>query len=145
MTRWHRYQISYRPLWRAVDGAIRDAAASHPDIQIPDKRRASIVKRAVGSMLALQGVGAGKPAETVDCEESLRTTTDAQLRGVEGLAHRAGQPQRRKWRKATKMFPWPALDLSSRRALHLFIRAEQTSFVAFHRSHDGRIFVELRK
>jgi len=64
MNRQHRNQIAYPALWRAIDGAIRDAVAAHPDIQIPDKRRASIVKRAVGSVLALQAAGVGKPTET---------------------------------------------------------------------------------
>ena len=64
--RLHRNQVAYPDLWKAIDGAIRDAANSHPDIQIPDMRRPSIVKRAVGAVLALQGARAGQPAETVD-------------------------------------------------------------------------------
>lgn len=145
MTQQHRHQLAYPALWRAVDGAIRDAMTAHDDIQIPDRRRASIVKRAVGSMLALQGVGAGKPAATGVGEAPTPAPTGAHVRGVEGLADLAGQPQRRRWRKARKMFPWPSLDQAGRRSLRTFIAAERTRFVAFHRGHGGLIFVELRQ
>ena len=63
MTRQHRYQAAYPELWRALDGVLRDAVACHPDIVIPDKRRPSIIKRAVGQWLALDA-RAGKPVET---------------------------------------------------------------------------------
>jgi hypothetical protein len=66
MTRLHRHQAAYPGLWRAVDGALRDAMNSHKDISIPDHRVASVVKRVVGQVLALQRVGAGQPAETAD-------------------------------------------------------------------------------
>ena len=79
MTRPHRKQARYPTLWVAIDGAIRDAAHNHPDIQIPDKRRASITKRAVGQVLALQGAGAGKPAETAVGEPSTPAATGAHL------------------------------------------------------------------
>jgi len=59
----HRHKIAYPQLWGAVDGAIRDAVICHPDIVIPDKRRASIVKRVVGQVLALEA-RVGKPTET---------------------------------------------------------------------------------
>ena len=52
--RIHRNQASYPALWSAIDGAVRDAVNCHPDIQIPERRIASIVKRAVGSVLALE-------------------------------------------------------------------------------------------
>ncbi len=93
--RQHRHQLAYPALWRAIDGAIRDAAAFHPDIQIADKRRASIVKRAVGAVLALQGVGAGQPAETAAGAPVNPAANGAQRAGVAGLAHCDGQPQRR--------------------------------------------------
>ncbi len=63
--RQHRRQIGYPALWRAIDGAVRDAVAPHPDIQIAVKRRALIVKPAGGAVLALQGARAGQPAKTV--------------------------------------------------------------------------------
>ena len=53
MTRQHQLEAAYPAMWKAIDGAIRDAALCHPDIQIPDKRRSSITKRAVGSILAV--------------------------------------------------------------------------------------------
>ncbi len=65
MMRQHRNELAYPAMWRAVAGAVRDAAKAHPEIQIPERRVASIVKRVVGQVLALQGVGAGEPAETV--------------------------------------------------------------------------------
>jgi hypothetical protein len=63
MTRHHRHQTAYPDLWRAVDGAVRDAVACHPDIVISDKRRASVVKRVVGQVLALEA-RVGKPTES---------------------------------------------------------------------------------
>ncbi len=93
--RQHRHQLAYPALWRAIDGAIRDAVAAHPDIQIADKRRASIVKRAVGAVLALQGVGAGQPAETAAAQLARASANGAHFAGVAGLAHCDGQPQRR--------------------------------------------------
>jgi hypothetical protein len=50
----HRNRIAYPSLWSAVDGAIRDACNCHPDIDIPEIRRASLVKRIVGNVLALE-------------------------------------------------------------------------------------------
>jgi hypothetical protein len=58
MKHHHRNEMEYPALWNAIDGAIRDAVSCHPEIQIPDRLRASIVKRAVGSVLALVA-GAG--------------------------------------------------------------------------------------
>jgi hypothetical protein len=54
MTRQHRNQRAHRALWNAIDGAIRDAALQHPEIRIPDRWRPSVVKRVVGSVLALE-------------------------------------------------------------------------------------------
>lgn len=87
---FRRNQSRYPTLWAAIDGAIRDAAHSHPDIQIPDKRRASIIKRAVGQVLALQGAGAGQPAETAAGHDS-PAATGARLRRATGLAQ-LGEP-----------------------------------------------------
>lgn len=53
MTRQHHYQQEYPALWKAIDGAIRDAMNNHPEIEIPDHLRASITKRAVGIMLPI--------------------------------------------------------------------------------------------
>lgn len=64
MTRCHRLETAYPDLWRAIDGAIRDAVTCHPDIVISDTRRASIVKRCVGQVLALERVGVGQSTET---------------------------------------------------------------------------------
>ena len=50
--RRHRYEIAYPVLWRAVDGALRDAMGAHPEIEIPN--RASVVKRVVGQVLAFE-------------------------------------------------------------------------------------------
>lgn len=47
----HRNEIKYPALWKAVDGAIISAIDAHPEIKIPN--RASIVKRVVGQVLAL--------------------------------------------------------------------------------------------
>jgi hypothetical protein len=66
MPRQHRLQAAYPDLWNAIDGAIRDAVACHSDIIIPDKRRASITKRAVGLLLGLKGLGVGKPTDSPD-------------------------------------------------------------------------------
>lgn len=51
--RKHRHEVVYPALWAAIDGAIRDAVACHPDIVIPERRRASIVKRVTGQVLSL--------------------------------------------------------------------------------------------
>lgn len=65
--RQHRNEAAYPALWAAVDGAIRDACAMHADIEIPDRRRASIVKRCVGQVLALEA-RAARAAETAGTE-----------------------------------------------------------------------------
>lgn len=145
MTRQHRNQAAYPALWRAIDGAIRDAVAAHDDIRISDRRRASIVKRAVGQVLALHGVGAGQPAETGGGHRGI-PAIGAHCEGTEG-AVTTSRPQRRKGRKQRPkgMFPWHGVDLAGRRALHAFIAAERSRFVAFHRGRDGLVFVELRR
>lgn len=146
--RAHRNQMRYPTLWTAIDGAIRDAMQHHDDIQIPDKRRSSVVKRAVGAVLGLQGLGAGKPADTAERALVTPTASDAHPPGVAGLVNFGGQPHRRKSRKrrAKGMFPWPAtaIDLEGRRALRAFLRIERTRFIAFHRG-PGVLFVEVRR
>lgn len=89
--RVHRHQAAYPVLWRAVDGAIRDAVAAHPDIQITDRRRASIVKRVVGSVLAL-AAGAGKPAETAGGVSATPPAIGADARGVDGAGQICASP-----------------------------------------------------
>lgn len=59
--RRHRYEVAYPVLWRAVDGALREAMNAHPEIEIPN--RASVVKRVVGQVLAPE-VRAAIAAET---------------------------------------------------------------------------------
>ena len=49
-----RHRNQHLPFWRAIEGAVKDACISHPDIQIPRQRVASIVKRAVGAALAIE-------------------------------------------------------------------------------------------
>jgi hypothetical protein len=61
--RQHRLEAAYPDLWRAIDGAIRAAQHAHPDIQIPDRRRSSVVKRVVGQILAAKA-RSGRPDET---------------------------------------------------------------------------------
>lgn len=61
--RLHRLEADYPELWQAIDGAIRAAQHAHPDIQISDKRRPSVVKRAVGQALAVKA-RSGRPDET---------------------------------------------------------------------------------
>jgi hypothetical protein len=61
--RLHRLEADYPDLWRAIDGAIRAAQHAHPDIQISDRRRSSVVKRAVGQALAAKA-RSGRPDET---------------------------------------------------------------------------------
>lgn len=145
----HRNQARYPTLWSAIDGAIRDAARHHPDIQIPDKRRSSIVKRAVGAVLGLHGLGAGKPADMAGGAIAPPDASGVEFTRAEGLATpRNGQPQRRpsRRRRARGMFPWSAtaLDLQGRRSLRAFLRIERTRFIAFHRG-PGVIFVEVRR
>lgn len=55
--RQHRNQTAYPAMWRAIDGAIRAAMAEHKENKIPNRFRQSIIKRIVGHVLALQGVG----------------------------------------------------------------------------------------
>ncbi|MES2753824.1 MAG: hypothetical protein V4659_04090 [Pseudomonadota bacterium] len=145
MTRQHRNEIAYPRLWRALDGAIRDASACHPDILIPDRRRASIVKRAVGSVLALVA-GAGDEPAAKAAVQLPGPAVGVQLDSVEG-AITSSRPQRRRGRtaKSRAMFPWHSLDLSGRRALHAFIAGQRSRFVAFHRGRDGLVFVEMRR
>lgn len=57
-----RHRNQHTAHWRAIEGAIRDAVNAHPDIEIPRQRMASIVKRCVGAVLALEA-RAGSPAE----------------------------------------------------------------------------------
>lgn len=90
--RVHRHQAAYPALWRATDGAIRDAVAAHPDIQIADFRRASIVKRVVGSVLAL-GAGAGKPAATSGGAMGMPPAIGADARGAEGAGKICASPR----------------------------------------------------
>lgn len=82
--RLHRNQAAYPHLWQAIEGAVRDAMMCHDDIQIPGKRVASIVKRAVGQVLALHGVGVGKPTEMGDDAVGIVLPIGANLGGVEG-------------------------------------------------------------
>ena len=93
MTRQHRNEAAYPALWRALDGAIRDTIKNHPDIQIPDRRIASFVKRCIGQVLALQGVGAGQPAETAGGACDTPSASGVHLPSVTGLAQSIGQPQ----------------------------------------------------
>lgn len=61
--RMHRSEVAYPALWKAIDGALRDAMNAHPEIEIPN--RASVVKRVVGQVLAAEAsVGMRGPAET---------------------------------------------------------------------------------
>lgn len=57
MSRRHRLEAAYPALWAVVAGQIRAAAHAHPDIIIPERRLASIVKRVVGAVLAQAGPG----------------------------------------------------------------------------------------
>lgn len=63
MTRLHHLQREYRALWRGIAGAIRAAQHAHPEIAIPEARRPSVVKRAVGQVLAVLA-RSGKPDES---------------------------------------------------------------------------------
>mgnify|MGYP000606048355 CR=1 FL=1 len=92
MTRRHRNEAKYPELWAAVDGALRDAVFCHPDIKIPTPRYASIVKRIVGQVLALNGAGAGQAAETREADLPA-IADDAQRPGVMGLAHFQASPE----------------------------------------------------
>ena len=149
MTRAHRNQLRYPTLWVAIDGAIRDAAQHHPDIQIPDKRRSSVVKRAVGAVLGLQGLGAGKPADTAARALLTPTASGVVAPRAEGLVNSGGQPHRRKGRrrKTKGMFPWPlsGFRLEQRRVLHAFIRQTRGRFVVLHQGPGDMVFVEVRR
>ena len=61
MTRKHRLETNHDLIWNAIDGAIKDAVASHPDIIISDKRRSSLVKRIAGQILGLARQRGGQP------------------------------------------------------------------------------------
>lgn len=93
MTRQHRNQIAYPALWRAIDGAVRDAAFAHDDIQIPQRRIASIVKRCVGQVLALKEAGAVDAAETALGAPISPDASDVHCGSVTGLVNLPGQPQ----------------------------------------------------
>lgn len=82
--RQHRYQIAYPVLWAAIEGAIRDAVHHHPDIVIPRHRVSSIVKRAVGQVLGLQGLGAGEPADRPGAELATPQASDVHVGCVAG-------------------------------------------------------------
>lgn len=145
MSRLHRNQASYPALWRAICGAVRDAQTCHPDIQIPDKRRSSIVKRAVGNVLALNGVRAAKAADKPGRAIVPPSGNGAEFTGAEGLAHVQASPSSR--RKLGKgMFPWPpsALDAKGRATLRAFLRMTSGRFDSFHRGPDGLVFVKIR-
>jgi hypothetical protein len=139
MTRQHRLEAAYPALWRAIDGAVRDAVACHPDIVIPDKRRASIVKRVVGQVLALQGAGAGQPAEMADAIVLGRAASGAQVQGAEGAGQVVARPHH--------AWAWlsTALAAKDRKELRFMMRKVGVKFVAFHRGQAGLIFVEVRR
>lgn len=48
----HRNEEAYPVLWRAVTGAVKAAKDAHPEIEIPKRWMASLVKRVVGQVLA---------------------------------------------------------------------------------------------
>jgi hypothetical protein len=145
-SRPHRNEAAYPALWRAICGAVRDAAACHSDIQIPDKRRSSIVKRAVGNVLALNGVRAAKAADRPGLAIVPLPGDGADCEGVGGLADPPGQPQRARRKPGRGMFPWPpsGLDTKGRAALRAFLRMTRGRFDSFHRGPDGLVFVKIR-
>lgn len=91
--RMHRHQKAYPALWRAVDGAVRDAVFNHPDIAISDRRRASVVKRVVGAVLALQGAGGAAATAPVnaDGERVTLSAGGAYTDGASGSAYGVGR------------------------------------------------------
>lgn len=146
MTRAHRNEIAYPALWRAIDGAIRDAAANHDDILIPDKRRSSVVKRAVGRVLALKGAGVAPATGTAVALALPGTAIGAQAASVEGAAQRGGRPHiKLRGKRNGASFPWPAggFDCAGRRQLRVFLRGSK--FTGLHRGRDGLIFVRVTR
>lgn len=55
----------YKPLWKAVAGALKDAQKAHPEIEIPRRLQASAVKRVVGAVLSVMDRGAQAPDRDV--------------------------------------------------------------------------------
>ncbi|GMG82604.1 hypothetical protein LNKW23_18170 [Paralimibaculum aggregatum] len=94
----HRNEAAYPALWRAIDGQIRAACHAHPDIEIPDRRRASIVKRVVGEVLALaagpapQGAGDTGPGQVTLGPPS---AANLQAAAPGGVLRPAGHPRGR--------------------------------------------------
>lgn len=64
VTRKHRHQINHADTWNAVAAGLRSAMVVHPEIHIPNP--ASVIKRVVGEVLALDARTGANPVDMAD-------------------------------------------------------------------------------